>query len=283
MTQFRGKLRRAFRVAGDGAAEPPPGRPLSSTLRRHHERARRRLPEIELPDGDVVETVVGPCYVRRIEYPLDHRHGDRTLGDLGVIDWPRIGELARDPELDVALSDCIFLDTETTGLSGGAGTIVFMCGLGFFERDRFVVEQVFLRCFSEEAGALAHVAARLEEHPTLVTFVGKSFDRHRLAARMTIHKIRSPVLTDQHLDLYYLARRAWGQDLPDVRLRTVEEQRLGVYRVEDLPGAEAPYAFLSWIRDRTGRVDRVFEHNRLDVLSLVTLLAALGVPSSASA
>lgn len=41
------------------------------------------------------------------------------------------------------------------------------------------------------------------------------------------------------------------------------------------PGAEAPVAFLDWVRDRSGPVDRVFEHNRLDVLSLVTLLGSL--------
>ena len=60
------------------------------------------------------------------------------------------------------------------------------------------------------------------------------------------------------------------------RLQTVERHKLGVRRDDDLPGAEAPKAFLDWIRDSSGAVDRVFEHNRLDVLTLVTLFAALG-------
>jgi uncharacterized protein YprB with RNaseH-like and TPR domain len=277
--EFRGKLRRAFKV---GADEPhvtrdaaPYGR-CADVLRRHHERSRRGLPEVELPEGREIVDGSGRYWVRRLEYALTDVHGAHALDAPHRADWERIAELAKLPELAAGPGDCLFLDTETTGLSGGAGTVVFLCGLGFFERDVLVLEQVFLRAFAEEPAALAHVARRMVEHPALVTFVGKSFDRHRLAARMTLHKIESPVLTDRHLDLYYMARRAWGKDLPDVRLRTVEEWKLGLRRVDDMPGAEAPYAFLSWVRDRTGRVDRVFEHNRLDVLSLVTLLGVLG-------
>lgn len=278
--EFRGKLRRAFKVETEDTAEslaaPTSAGRCADVLRRHHDRVRRQLPEVELPQGEEIEGELGTYWVRRLVYELTDLHGDRPLDGPHRADWNRIGELAKQPELETSPADCLFLDTETTGLSGGAGTVVFMCGLGFFEAGRLVVEQVFLRAFAEEPAALAHIARRIVEHPALVTFVGKSFDRHRLAARMTIHKIRSAVLTDRHLDLYYMARRAWGKDLPDVRLRTVEEWKLGLRRVDDMPGAEAPYAFLSWLRDRTGRVDRVFEHNRLDVLSLVTLLGVLG-------
>ncbi len=61
-----------------------------------------------------------------------------------------------------------------------------------------------------------------------------------------------------------------------MKLRTVEEQILGFRRVADLPGSEAPQAFFDWMRDGTGRIDRVLEHNRLDVLSLIVLLGVLG-------
>jgi uncharacterized protein YprB with RNaseH-like and TPR domain len=89
------------------------------------------------------------------------------------------------------------------------------------------------------------------------------------------------VLTPRHLDLYHLVKRAHGKELPDTRLRTVEQHLLGLHRHDDLPGSEAPAAFLDWIRDRTGPVDRVLEHNRLDVLSLAALLGVLaGRPST---
>ena len=280
MKRVRGQLRRAFGVADQRGSPrdvlPPPTGALAAALRRHRDRQLRGQVEVELPPGDEVHNAHGRCYVRRLVYPFETRHGDLPLAAARRVDWSRIGALAKLDDLAVDLADCVFLDTETTGLGGGAGTVVFLCGLGFTSADAFVVEQVFLRSFADEAAALTHIGARLVQRPWLVTYVGKSFDRHRLAARMAVHHVRAPVLTDRHLDLYYLARRAWREELPNCKLRTVEERRLGLFRDDDLPGSMAPMAFLDWIRDRSGPVDRVLEHNRLDVLSLVTLLARLG-------
>lgn len=273
---LRRKLQRSFGGGDTGKVPSGPG------LRAYLERRRSKLagaprPKVELPDGEERENALGRFWLRVARYPLDDAHGSCALGLASAADWARVGTLARDESLaGAALEECLFVDTETTGLSGGAGTTVFLTGLGFVDASEFVLEQVFLRSFEEEPAALRHVADRLVERPLQVTFVGKSFDRHRLHARMTLHRIDAPVLDPRHLDLYYLARRAWKDDLPDCRLRTVEERRLGVHRRDDLPGSEAPQAWLDWLRDGTGPVDRVLEHNRLDVLSLVTLLGVLG-------
>jgi uncharacterized protein YprB with RNaseH-like and TPR domain len=257
-------------------APPPPTDGVREWLLRHAERRARRS-AVELPPGVEVDTPRGPCWVRRTAYPDGHVHGTQPLGKARAASFAVLASLARDDDLaSASLRDCLFLDTETTGLFGGAGTTVFLTGLGFLDGDGFVVEQAFLRSFAEEPAALAHVAARLAERPVLVTFVGKSFDRHRLAARMSVCKVAAPVLAARHLDLYHLARRAWRHELPDVRLSTVERERLGLNRDRDLPGRDAPRAFLDWLRDRTGEVDRVLEHNRLDVLSLFALLGLLG-------
>lgn len=280
---LRGKLRRSL---GDASTPTPRAAPVRSGagLRAYLERRRDRLagpprPPVELPDGEERENAHGSFFVRSMRYPWDMVHGWFPLGSAAGTDWGTVAGLAKDPAFAAAtLEQCLFLDTETTGLSGGAGTTVFLTGLGFADGDGLVVEQVFLRSFAEEPAALAHVAARLDERPVQVTFVGKSFDRHRLRNRMVLHRIESAVMDPRHLDLYYLARRAYGAVLPDCRLRTVEEQRLGLRRHDDLPGSEAPQAWIDWLQDGTGPVDRVLEHNRLDVLSLVTLLGLLGRP-----
>ncbi len=45
--------------------------------------------------------------------------------------------LSRDERLkELDFQKTLFLDTETTGLTGGTGTIAFMVGLGFFQEDR---------------------------------------------------------------------------------------------------------------------------------------------------
>ncbi|MCR9244111.1 MAG: ribonuclease H-like domain-containing protein [bacterium] len=292
----RDKLRRAFQAeqsrrsaeALDGVAEraqPASEAPTRGDVRAFLRQRRARLaagrdPDVrgavELPAGEVVLSRHGPLWRRELRYPLTHRHGDLALGAALQLDGERLAELAKEPAFAaVDPRRCLFLDTETTGLSGGAGTVVFNVGFAYFRGEEFIVEQLFLRDFGEEEAMLRHVAGRLWQFPVPVSFVGKSYDRHRIATRMALHKLRSPVLTAPHLDLYYLARRAFGAELPDTRLRTVEELRLGVHRADDLPGSEAPAAFFDWIRDHTGPVDRVLEHNRLDVLSLCTLLARL--------
>jgi uncharacterized protein YprB with RNaseH-like and TPR domain len=231
---------------------------------------------VELPPATDEVTPHGRLWRRELRYSLAGTHGVQRLGAALHLDGVRLAALAKDPTfatLDVR--QCLFLDTETTGLAGGAGTVVFAYGLGRLVGDEFVLEQTFLRDFGEEPAMLHHLAARLVECPVPVTFVGKSYDRHRIHARLAVHKIAAPVLTERHLDLYHLVKRAHGATLPDARLRTVEQHLLGLVRTDDLPGSEAPAAFLDWIRDRTGPVDRVLEHNRLDVLSLVALLGAL--------
>jgi uncharacterized protein len=290
----RDKLRRAFRVPvprpeAVAAAPPPPGpaaEPRLSMreflLRRQQQFTATPRLRVELPPAVELATPHGVLWRRELRYPLGHCHGTVPLGMARTLDGERLAVLAKDPAFATLRPEqCLFLDTETTGLAGGAGTVVFAYGLGFVQRDELVVEQLFLRDFGEEPAMLHHVAARLAEFPVPVTFVGKSFDRHRIAARLAVHKIRAPMLTALHLDLYHVVRRRYAKEWPDTRLHTVEQRLLGLHRHDDLPGSEAPAAFLSWIRDGTGPVDRVLEHNRLDVLSLVALLGILaGQPSA---
>ena len=296
---LRSKLRRSFGVAvpaPDGApasstptpAPAPDGpaigvRALLAALERH----RRAIDAIERPrvaleravqGGVECENAAGRFWLRTLRVPLAVRHGAHPLARVRAVDFARLAALATNTELDgIALERCVFLDTETTGLSGGAGTTVFLIGMAFVDGEELVLEQAFLRSFADEPAALSHVAARLAERPWQVSFVGKTFDRHRLAARMTLHRIAHAMLDPRHLDLFHLARRVYRSKLADTRLRTIEERCLGLVRDDDLPGSEAPRAWLDWLRDGSGAIDRVFEHNRLDVLTLVALLGELGV------
>ncbi|MCA8966065.1 MAG: ribonuclease H-like domain-containing protein [Planctomycetes bacterium] len=280
----RDRLRRAFKL-GKASPVPAPAAPAGG-MREFLQRRKARLEAgepglgrrlaVALPDGEECRSAHGAFWRRELRYPASHVHGAVALGASRHLDCERLAALAKDESFaQLASDECLFLDTETTGLAGGAGTVVFAYGLGFFEGDEFVFEQLFLRDFGEEPALLEHVAARLAQRPVPVTFVGKSYDRHRIHARMAVHKVAAPVLTPRHLDLYHLVRRSHGKVLPDARLRTVEEHLLGLRRHDDLPGSEAPAAFLAWIRDRSGPVDRVLEHNRLDVLSLAALLGVL--------
>ena len=49
------------------------------------------------------------------------------------------------PYEDVRREELCFLDTETTGLSHGAGTVAFLVGVGYVDGGELVVEQYMLR------------------------------------------------------------------------------------------------------------------------------------------
>ncbi|MCK4962915.1 MAG: hypothetical protein KAS19_10530, partial [Anaerolineales bacterium] len=90
----------------------------------------------ELPPGEEVDTPFGPTYLIQTKYPLDYLHGTSMLSDLFNFDSTLASEVARQPHLkETSLEQLIFIDTETTGLVGGAGTIAFMVGVGAFVED----------------------------------------------------------------------------------------------------------------------------------------------------
>ncbi len=181
---------------------------------------------------------------------------------------------------DLDLEEAVYLDTETTGLSGGAGTYVFLVGLGRFEQrgadSGFECWQGFLHGPGDEAALLAECARRIADSSGVVSFFGKSFDRHRLEDKMRLCGVEPPFEGVPHLDLYHPCRRLYREAYTDGRLKTMERELCGVMREDDLPGSQAPAAWFDFLGDRPHQLEGVFRHNLDDVLSLVTLAAHLG-------
>ena len=211
------------------------------------------------------------------------RHGSLALSDALLADRLVLARDARDERFaGFDPADALYLDTETTGLSGGAGTYVWLVGLGTFAEGRFSVWQGFLSEPAEERLLLELVAERVRACAYVVSFFGKSFDRHRLEDKMRMHGIAPPFADKAHLDLYWPLRRRHRGQFGDCRLRTLEHELCGVEREDDLPGSFAPAAWFDFLHGRPHRLEGVFQHNLDDVKSLATLLAHLGreVPSA---
>ena len=205
------------------------------------------------------------------------QHGAWRLDEIDGADPAAIARLARDEALaDIDLRGAIYLDTETSGLSGGAGVYVYMVGLGWFEDDTYVSWQSFLRHPGEERAMLAEVADRIRTRDSMVSFFGKSFDRHRLQDKMQIAGVDPPFEGRPHLDLYHPFKRLTHGAFPNGKLQTMERELLGFHRAKDLPGSLAPAAWFDYLAERPHRLEGVFLHNHEDVLSLVVLAAFLG-------
>ncbi len=241
---------------------------------------RRAMPPAGLaPEAD------GSVLARRTNFEAAHAHGDWQLGEARGADARAFAVLTGDPTLaELDLTRALFLDTETSGLSGGAGTWVFLVGLGGFESTpstgaRFAVWQGFLAEPAAERALLVEVAERIRGASAVVSFFGKSFDRHRLEDKMRLHGIEPPFAGRPHLDLYHPLRRLYrprsGGGLDDGRLKTFERTLCGVERVDDLRGSMAPAAWFDFLHGRPHDLEGVFRHNLDDVLSLVTLAAHL--------
>ena len=172
----------------------------------------------------------------------------------------------------VCPEDVLFLDTETTGLSGGVGTVAFQIGLGYFTRVGFVVEQFLMHDYPQESEMLRQLSARMKRFSILCTFNGKSFDVPLLRSRMVMNRMKDDSIPAVHADVLYPARRLWKLRLRQCTLGHLENQLLGVERVDDLPGAMVPQAYFQYLKDRNfGPMEKVLEHNRQDIVSLAQL------------
>ncbi len=293
--EFQARLARSLRAAAPRKlSAPKTTQPLPEWYVRRMSRNGERvqvgpLPAVEsvaarvreqrltrgLPERLDIETNARGSFGVRIEhFAPDFVHGAAPIGDvLGARGEPLSiltgdGALAAfDPR------EATFLDIETTGLSGGAGTQVFQIGLLSFEAGGFELWQGFLRSPEEAPALLEACAERVRRRGPLVSFFGKSFDRHRLEDQMRLHSIEPPFAGRAHLDLYHPCRRLYGKSFADGRLSTMERELCGVMRQKDLPGAFAPAAWFDFLAGREHLLEAVFLHNRLDVLSLASLCA----------
>ena len=239
-------------------------------------------------------------------YPPGHRHGRAVVADSapgGESCWPSLAVL----EPSIGQARVLFIDLETTGLAGGAGTYAFLVGCGWFEGATFKVRQFLLARYGAERGLLEDVAGTAGDAGALVTYNGKTFDVPLLETRFLFHRMTAPFAAMPHVDILHAARRLWRpapstpasaervprgtfafgiapRDVTDIEtvptprasccLDALEESILGHVREGDVPGYGIPSRYFQYVRSGDERpLAAVLEHNRLDLLSLALLTA----------
>ncbi|MFK7695326.1 ribonuclease H-like domain-containing protein [Paenibacillus sp. HJGM_3] len=215
--------------------------------------------------------------IRERRYALEQAHGDHRLGELpgrtGLFSAMTIGSDwggAESQQVDV--ETLLFIDTETTGLGVGAGNVPFMIGIGFYDADTFVVQQLFIRNPAEERAMLTYLGEVLDRRHRLVTYNGKCFDWPLVKNRYILNRLRLRDEEPEHFDLLYPSRSLWRNTLPSCRLSIVEKSRLGLSRHDDVPGSMAPELYFLFLAERNPAVlAGVFEHNEKDVMTLAAL------------
>ncbi|MEO7072725.1 MAG: ribonuclease H-like domain-containing protein [Rhodanobacter sp.] len=176
----------------------------------------------------------------------------------------------------VTCARLLHFDTETTGLAGGTGTRAFMIGAGDWVGERFRIRQLTITTMAAEAAMLRTFASWVARDTVLVSYNGKCYDAPLLATRYRLARLPNPLRELAHLDLLHPVRRHWKGVWENCRLATAERQLLGVVREDDLPGSEAPAAWLTYLRGGSAaNLRRVAEHNAQDLKSLAGVLVRM--------
>ncbi|QDH68783.1 exonuclease [Lysobacter alkalisoli] len=181
----------------------------------------------------------------------------------------------------IAPQHLLFFDTETTGLAGGTGTRAFQIGAADWHDDPLQgpglrVRQLLMTTMAAEPAMLRAFAGWLAPDTVLCSYNGRCYDAPLLKARYRLARLPDPISPLDHLDLLFPTRRFHKGRWADCRLATVERELLGIVREDDLPGAQAPAAWLSWLRGGPAtNLRRVCAHNHQDVVTLARLLLAL--------
>ncbi len=239
-------------------------------------KVERLIPIEKILDGKNYPTIFGDIFITEKQYPIDYRHGivafsnQRDLSSL--LAWSRL------PLSDnLSIEDFVFLDTETSGLAGGAGTFVFLVGFGFWKNDRYFLTQIFLREPGEEPAFLTGLEELLTPYKVLVTYNGKSFDAPLLNNRFILNGFQSPLKNMHHIDLLSLTRRVWRNRLDDRSLGNLEHEILNFGRAEEeIPGWMVPQIYFEFLQTQNATpLKGVFYHNEVDILSLSALFLHL--------
>ncbi len=227
--------------------------------------------------GFTASTPEGDCYVIEKEYPGTYIYGGFSLEALFKTRISAFGKVCPGLGEGIRPEELLFLDTETTGLSGGAGTVIFLLGAGFFREDRFYVRQFFMRDYDEEPALLEAFNSLLKKFSGIVTFNGKAFDWNIIKSRFAFNRMRLAAEEPVHIDLLYPSRRIWKLKLSSCRLGALEESVLGETRIGDIPSEMVPSAYFRYLETGdVSEIKRVISHNERDILSLVSLFTRIG-------
>lgn len=171
----------------------------------------------------------------------------------------------------------LFLDTETTGLSIGTGTIPFLIGLAWLEpnTDRWIMRQLFLASPAAQDALVVELDGIFKRFPYLCTFNGKSYDVPLIRSRFILQR-RSMKTFAHHFDLLHIWKRLLPADLAGgFRQKNLEKSMLGIEREGDLDGAAIPGLYFDWTKYGVdhGLAD-VVRHNELDMCGMIGLYGA---------
>ena len=236
----------------------------------------RKIPIDRVVQGRFLNTHAGPVFSSDHIYPAEHQQGRAKIKPGSSIS--RLAKWARLDPFELAdYENFVFLDTETTGLSGGTGTMAFMVGAARFVNGALVLEQFFLQNPAEEQGLLTALSNFCGNMKAVVSYNGKVFDLPILNTRFVLNAMNNPFDGLPHFDLLPITRRVWKARLGQCNLGNIEHHILGLDRdPNEVPGYLVPEIYMDYLHSGDATpLEGIFRHNENDVVSLAALFSIL--------
>lgn len=250
---------------------------LRSRLQRMREAARQKVPEAGPAGTEAVDQGFPAGWSHVADGVRRARWCSQPLG-LDMVAPVRLAAFARRLAGETAdPSRVAFFDFETTGLSGGAGTVAFLAAIGRLDEAGSVrVEQYFLDDYPAERAFIQHVSDALLDVDAIATYNGSSFDMPLLVTRRAMLGLGAMPAVP-HVDVLHPVRRLYRNTIGACALSSIEAAILDCARDGDIPGSEVPQVWFDFVKNgRCDRLQRVFVHNRLDIVSLARLFFHVG-------
>ena len=171
------------------------------------------------------------------------------------------------------IKNIVFLDIETSNLSLGAGSFVFLIGICYFSDIGVETDLLLIDHPGSEQALLETFQAEISRFEIISSYNGKSFDIPFLRNRYAIHQLDGALNFKFHIDLLTYARRLWKFSIESCKLANIENNILGLKRDDDeIPGWLVPQIYFDFLYQRDPNLLKgVICHNKMDVISLAAL------------
>ena len=232
------------------------------------------------PEGEFIDTPFKQVFKVEKVYSPETRVGITKINDIFRFSAnfkQFFSILGKNENLErFQLNKLLFLDVESTGLTSGAGNMVFLIVLGFFDKEKeFVVQQYFIEEYINKKGLLYILKDIFKEKYHLVSYNGRSFDFHILENRFILSRRFEFALDNLlHFDLLHSSRRMWKNMFAENTLNNLEKTVLKFVRTSiDIPGYLVPEYYKDYLKTGNAKImESIFYHNLMDVRSMLGLL-----------
>ena len=203
---------------------------------------------------------------------INFKLGEKTFNSYFPFEVTSILEIALKENQIIHPSEILFLDTETTGLSGGVGTYPFLIGIAFFKNEKFVIKQFFLNELNDENKLWDYLINYIHDFKFVVTYNGLSFDFPLIRTRLRLHKIKD-LPTLQYFDLLHIFRRLYPhKSLIKYSQQILETELLSYIRKDDISGKFIPQIYFDYLKYKVDNgISKIIKHNQLDIMGMSLL------------